>query len=82
MITGWGQHHYDSAAWGMNTELKGPISVQSIADFPKSGLWNVHGDFMVKHEYSNGISVLTNGGYPNGVRYEESEGWIFVSRGS
>lgn len=37
---------------------------------------------MVKHEYDNGITVLTSGGYPNGVRYEGSEGWIFVSRGN
>ena len=47
MITGWGQHHYDSAAWGMNTEFTGPVSVEALAQFPKSGLWNVHGDFMV-----------------------------------
>ncbi|AWV99740.1 Gfo/Idh/MocA family protein [Arcticibacterium luteifluviistationis] len=82
MITGWGQHHYDSAAWGMNTEFTGPISVEAVAEFPKSGSWNVHGDFMVKAEYENGITMLTSGGFPNGIRYEGSEGWIFVTRGA
>ncbi|WP_372932804.1 Gfo/Idh/MocA family protein [Mariniphaga sediminis] len=82
MITGWGQHHYDSAAWGMDTEFTGPISVEAIAQFPKSGDWNVHGDFMVKHEYENGITVYTSGGFPNGIRYIGDKGWIFVTRGA
>lgn len=82
MITGWGQHHYDSAAWGMNTEYTGPISVEAVAEFPKFGSWNVHGDFMVKAEYENGITMLTSGGFPNGIRYEGTDGWIFVTRGA
>lgn len=82
MITGWGQHHFDSAAWGMDTELTGPRFVEAVAEFPRSGLWNVHGDFMVKAEYDNGITMFTSGGYPNGIRYEGTDGWIWVSRGS
>ncbi len=82
MITGWGQHHFDSAAWGMDTELTGPVSIEAVAQFPKSGLWDVHGDFMAKAEYKNGITMLTSGGYPNGIRYEGTDGWIFVTRGS
>lgn len=81
MITGWGQHHFDSAAWGMDTEYTGPISVEAVAQFPKSGLWDVHGDFMSKAEYANGITMFASGGYPNGIRYEGTEGWIFVTRG-
>jgi len=81
MITGWGQHHFDSAAWGMDTEMTGPVSVEAVAQFPKSGLWDVHGDFMSKAVYKNGVTMLTSGGYPNGIRYEGTDGWIFVTRG-
>lgn len=82
MITGWGQHHYDSAAWGMDTELTGPRFIEAVAQFPQSGLWDVHGDFYAKAEYANGLMMYTGGGYPNGIRYEGTDGWIWVSRGS
>ncbi|WP_026945825.1 Gfo/Idh/MocA family protein [Algoriphagus marincola] len=82
MITGWGQHHFDSAAWGMDTEFTGPRYIEAVAEFPRSGFWNVHGDFMVKAEYDNGVMMFTSGGYPNGIRYEGTEGWIWVSRGN
>ncbi len=79
MITGWGAHFFDYAAWGMDTEYTGPVSVEGVAQFPKSGLWNVHGDFMVKAEYDNGISMYTSSAPPYGIKYEGDEGWIFVS---
>ena len=82
MITGWGAHHIDTAHWGMGTEYTGPIEVQAEAKFPTSGLWNVHGDFIATAKYANGVTMYVSGDYPNGVRFEGSEGWIFVSRGN
>ncbi|MEZ4898276.1 MAG: Gfo/Idh/MocA family oxidoreductase [Saprospiraceae bacterium] len=82
MITGWGAHHIDTAHWGMGTEYTGPVEVQAEAQFPTSGLWNVHGDFTATAKYANGVTMYVSGDYPNGVRFEGSDGWIFVSRGN
>jgi predicted dehydrogenase len=84
MITGWGSHHLDIAHWGMDTELTGPIEVEGKATFPAqgSGLWDVHGDFLVNAKYANGVEMEIGGANPNGVKFEGTEGWIFVSRGN
>lgn len=82
MITGWGVHHIDIAHWGMNTELTGPIEIEATAGFPKKGLWNVHGDYEVQAKYANGVTMFMSSKNPNGVRFEGSDGWIFVTRGS
>ena len=82
MITGWGHHHVDIAHWGMDAEYSGPIEIKASAEFPKSGLWDVHGDFNVEALYPGGVTMLINGKFPNGIRFEGSEGWIFVTRGN
>jgi len=82
MITGWGAHHVDTAHWGMGTEFTGPLEVEAEALFPSSGLWNVHGDFNVTAKYKNGVTMRISGNLPNGVRFEGSDGWIFVTRGN
>ena len=82
MITGWGAHHLDTAHWAMGTEYTGPVEVEAEAKFPTSGLWNVHGDFMVHARYANGVKMEVSGSFPNGVKFYGSEGWIFVSRGN
>jgi len=82
MITGWGQHQFDLANWAMDTEYTGPLSVEALAIFPKRGLWDVHGDFMVKMEYENDLTVYANSETPVVIRYEGTEGWIEVFRGN
>ena len=82
MITGWGAHHIDTAHWGMGTEYSGPIEVWGNAEFPKSGLWNVHGIFKTEARYANGVHMVVSNEIPNGIKFEGTEGWIFVTRGN
>jgi myo-inositol 2-dehydrogenase/D-chiro-inositol 1-dehydrogenase len=82
MITGWGSHHVDIAHWGMDTEMTGPVESQGTAEFPQKGLWNVHGTYHIEMKYANGVTMIIDNKFPNGIRFVGSEGWVFVSRGS
>ena len=83
MITGWGAHHNDIAQWGMGTEYTGPIEIEGRAEYPKDGLWNVHGDFRIEYTYANGVKVICADNKKNkqGVVFEGIEGWVGVMRG-
>jgi predicted dehydrogenase len=82
MITGWGAHHVDTAHWAMNAELTGPTTIEAMALFPKSGLWDVHGPYHLKYKYADGIEMYVSDKYPNGIKFVGETGWIWVTRGS
>jgi predicted dehydrogenase len=82
MITGWGAHHIDIAHWGMDTELTGPVEIWGKAQFPKFGLWDVHGAFETHARYANGVTMAISGTFPNGIKFIGDKGWIFVTRSS
>jgi predicted dehydrogenase len=82
MITGWGSHHIDCAHWAMDTEYTGPVEISGWAEFPKSGLWDVHGKFRTEGIYANGVKMIVSNELPNGIKYIGSKGWIFVTRGN
>ena len=83
MITGWGAHHNDIAQWGMGTEYTGPVEIQGQAEYPKDGLWDVHGDFSIEYTYANGVKVFCTDNKKNkqGIVFEGTEGWVYVRRG-
>jgi predicted dehydrogenase len=81
MITGWGAHHIDTAHWGMNTEYTGPVEIVASAEFPKKGLWDVHGSFHVRAQYANGVEMYISEKYPTGIKFIGEDGWIWVTRG-
>ncbi len=83
MITGWGSHHNDIAQWGMGTEYTGPIEIEGQAEYPKDGLWDVHGAFSIEYTYANGVKVTCadTGKNKQGILFEGTEGWVYVRRG-
>jgi myo-inositol 2-dehydrogenase/D-chiro-inositol 1-dehydrogenase len=83
MITGWGAHHNDIAQWGMGTEYTGPMEIEGQTEYPKDGLWDVHGDFSITYTYANGVKVICADNKKNkqGVLFEGTEGWVYVMRG-
>lgn len=82
MITGWGSHHLDCAHWAMDAEHTGPVEVSGTAEFPAKGLWDVHGKFRTEALYADGVRMIVSTELPNGIKFEGTRGWIFVSRGS
>jgi predicted dehydrogenase len=83
MITGWGAHHNDTAQWGMGTEYTGPVQIEGRTEYPKDGLWDVHGDFSIEYTYANGVKVICADSKKNkqGILFDGTEGWVYVKRG-
>ncbi len=82
MITNWGAHHIDIAQWAMGMELSGPTRVHGRADFMQNDVWTVHHGYHVEMQYANGAQVILDDSYPNGLRFEGSNGWVFCARGA
>lgn len=79
-MTNFGAHTLDIAQWGNGTDLSGPVVIVGRGEFPKDGLFNTATDTHVEYNYANGVKVISQtGGFS--VRFEGSEGWVFVSSG-
>lgn len=81
MITGWGVHHIDIAHWAMDLETSGPVEIEGTANYPKKGLWDVHGNYTIRARYANGAVMYVSDKFPNGLRFIGEDGWIWVTRG-
>ncbi len=82
MMTDWGAHHLDITQWGLGMDDSGPIRVESQGTLPCSADgYNTPLDFTVTYTYANDVKVVAMHEGENGVRFEGTNGWIFVSRG-
>ncbi len=82
MMTDWGAHHLDITQWALGADDAGPTSISSYGTLPSHARgFNTPVDFEVTYQYPNDVTVLAQSKGENGVRFEGTDGWIFVSRG-
>ncbi len=86
-LTNWGAHMLDIAQWGKGTDSTGPVEVSGTGEFPKDGLFETPQVYDIKYTYADGVNMLCQttqtdetGDLGASVRFEGSDGWVFVSR--
>ncbi|MBT8044313.1 MAG: Gfo/Idh/MocA family oxidoreductase, partial [Verrucomicrobiae bacterium] len=94
-MTDWGAHHMDIGYWAIGLTAPSKISGKPYNQ-PIPGGYTTFSEYEVRFEYSNGIifnvrtttddspfgQVLNPAGQRNGIRFEGTDGWIWVNRGS
>lgn len=78
-VTNWGAHQLDIAQWGIGADDSDPVEVVGQGKRNESGIHDVFYDVAVDYFYQNGVRLELRSGN-NGVRFEGSEGWIYVDR--
>jgi predicted dehydrogenase len=92
-MTDWGAHHNDIARWAV--DLPGPVSVEGEAlTQPIPGGYTAISDYVINYTWANGVlhtvrtthddsiygAVVNEKGQRNGLKFEGSNGWIWVNR--
>jgi predicted dehydrogenase len=82
-VSGWGVHHVDIAQWGNGSDSTTPIEIEGQGVFPKDGLCDTATAWHVECKYANGVRMIYTDNAKNkqGVRFEGTEGWVWVKRG-
>jgi predicted dehydrogenase len=92
-MTDWGAHHNDIAYWAIGLLAPREVSSRVLAQ-PIPGGYNTFSEYEVNYTYENGIRLnifttkddsiygakVNADGQRNGIRFEGTDGWIWVNR--
>ena len=83
-MTNWGAHHLDIAQWGLAADDSGPLEIVGRGKRNASGIHDTFYDMAVDLTYAGGVKLELRSRETEvktgGVRFEGTEGWIYVSR--
>ncbi len=92
-VTDWGAHHNDIARWAIG--LDGPVEIEArVVTGPIPGGYGTPSEFEATLTWANGVKqvvkttlddspfgvVLKRNGQRNGLKFEGTNGWIWVNR--
>ena len=77
-MTDRGAHIIDLAQLGMGTDGTGPIEIEAKGN-RGSGLYDVFMDYEFTNVYANGVRMIGESKGPRGVKFEGTEGWVFIN---
>ncbi len=92
-MTDWGAHHMDIGYWAIGLPAPTRVASKALSE-PIPGGYTTIADYEVKFTYPNGVvfhvrstrddnpfgGVVNKEGQRNGIRFEGSDGWIWVNR--
>jgi len=92
-VTDWGAHHNDIARWAIGLDGPTEIEAKPLADTIPDGYTTPH-EFEATLTWANGVkqivkttpddspfgAVIKRDGQRNGLRFEGSDGWLWVNR--
>ena len=92
-MTDWGAHHNDIAYWAIGLLAPRTVEAKVLAQ-PSPGGYDAFSEYEVNYVYENGVRLvihttkddsiygakLNPAGQRNGIRFEGTDGWIWVNR--
>jgi len=77
-MTDRGAHIIDLAQLGNNTDHTGPVVLKARGSAPDDGLYNTFLSYEFECQYENGVTLLGSSQQPRGLKFEGTDGWIFI----
>jgi predicted dehydrogenase len=90
-LTDRGAHTNDIALLGAGPLLVGPVEIEGHGTFMKDPLWDVPYVYHIEFTYANGLKIIVDSGDApgnaicsitkahRGIKFEGTEGWVFVA---
>ena len=78
-LTDRGAHVNDIALMGAGPLLVGPVEIEGRGKCLDDPIWDVPYEYHIEFTYANGLRMIVDSNGQRGIRFEGTEGWIFVA---